>query len=119
MERVELKNHEGRNIVHLDFSDLDPEMLEEVLGKAKTLIRSQPPKSLCTLTQVDGAHFNEQVVELLKDFAKGNEPYVTMGAIVGLRGLQRLVLTAVSKFTGRNFIVCSDVTEAQRRLLSS
>ena len=119
MGRVELKDHEGRNIVHLDFSNLDPETLEEVLEEAKPVIRSQPPKSLCTLTTVDGAHFNGKVVELLKEFAKGNDPYVKMGAIVGLAGLQKLVLTAVSKFSGRNFIVCSDAAEAQRRLLTS
>ena len=67
---------------------------------------------------MDGARFNNDTVTQLKKFAKGNEPYVKRAAIVGLSGLQQLVLTAVSKFTGRNFIVCGTVEEAMSRLVS-
>ena len=119
MERVELREREGKTVVFLDFSGLDPEDLKDVLEEAVDVIRSRPPKSLCTLTKVDGAHFNGEVIEALKEFAKGNEPYVEMGAIVGLEGLQKLVLTAVSKFSGRNFVVCGDIAEAESRLFSS
>ena len=119
MDRVELSEREGKTLVTLDFSGLEPEELAAVLEKAAAVIRSQPPKSVYTLTKVDGAHFNGEVIEALKEFAKGNDPYVTMGAIVGLSGLQKLVLTTVSKFSGRNFVVCGDVAEAESRLLSS
>ena len=119
MERIELKESGGKTLVYLDFSGLEPEALEEVLKKAVGVIRSQPPKSVYTLTKVDGAHFNNEVIEALKKFAKGNDPYVMMGAIVGLKGLQKLVLATVSKFSGRNFVVCGDVAEAESRLLSS
>ena len=86
MERVELREREGKSLVFLDFSGLEPEELEDVLKEAAGVIRSRPLKSLYTLTKVDGAHFNGEVIELLKEFAKGNDPYVKMGAIVGLGG---------------------------------
>ena len=119
MERVEFIEHKGKKIVILNFTDLVPEDLAVVVEKAEKEIRVHPPKSLCTLTKVDGARFNNEVISILKEFAKGNEPYVEKGAIVGLEGLQRLVLTAVSKFTGRDFAVCKTVNEAKERLAGS
>ena len=116
MERVEFIEHNGKKIVILNFTDLVPEELSVIVEGAKEKIRSHPPKSLCTLTKVDGARFDNEVISILKEFAKGNDPYVEKGAIVGLKGLQRLVLTAVTKFTGRNFAVCKTMDEAKERL---
>lgn len=116
MKRVEFIEHRGKKILRLDFSGLTPEGLAEPIREAQEIIRDQPPSSLLTLTRVEGARFNSQTVAALKDFAKGNEPFVAKAALVGLEGLQKLVLETVSKFTGRNFNVCADEEEAKERL---
>ena len=40
-------------------------------------------------------------------------------AIVGLTGMQRIVLSAVSYFTGRSFQLCGSVEEAKNHLSTS
>jgi len=116
VKRVDFVEHRGKKILRLDFSGLTPEELAGPVREAQEIIRDQPPSSLLTMTCVDGARFNNQTIETLKEFAKGNESFVSRAALVGLEGLQKLVLTAVSKFTGRNFYVCGDEEEAKERL---
>ena len=116
MDRVKFINHGSERILQLDFSNMLPEELEEVVSEAKKVIHAQPQGTVLTMTKVDGARFNNTTVSLLKDFAKDNEPYVRRAAIVGLQGLQKFVLEAVSKFTKREFYVCSTVEEAKDRL---
>lgn len=116
MKRVDFIEHQGKKILRLDFSGLTPEELADPIREAREIIKDQPPSSLLTMTNVKGARFNNQTVETLKEFARGNEPFVSRAALVGLEGLQKLVLTAVSKFTGRNFYVCGDEEEAKERL---
>lgn len=116
MKRVDFTKHNGQKILVLDFSNLLPDDLKAVVVEAEELIHSQPPKSLLTITRVNGAHFDTGTVNTLKNFAKGNDPYVRKAAIVGLQGLQKLVLNAVSKFSNRNFVVCHDMDEAQEWL---
>lgn len=116
MDRIKFLNHGTERILLLDFSGLVPEELETLVGEAKQIIHAEPEASVLTLTKVDGARFNSATVSLLKKFAKANEPYVKRAAIVGLEGLQKFVLDAVSKFTRREFYVCGTVDEAKERL---
>ena len=118
MDRVKFVNHGAERILLLDFSGLVPEELEGVVTEAKKVIHAQPEASVLTLTKVDGARFNSSTVSLLKNFAKENEPFVRRAAIVGLEGLQKFVLDAVSKFTRREFYVCASIDEAKERLTS-
>lgn len=116
MDRIKFLNHGTERILLLDFSGLIPEDLEALVAEAKKIIHAEPPASVLTLTKVDGARFNSTTVSLLKNFAKENEPFVRKAAIVGLEGLQKFVLDAVSKFTRREFYVCGTVDEAKERL---
>ena len=75
-----------------------------------------PQKSVLTMTKVHGARFNNATVALLKNFTKDNEHFVRRAAVVGLEGLQKFVLEAVSRFTKREFYVCDSVEEAMERL---
>ena len=116
MSRVRTLEGGPRPVVLIDFSNLDPPAALPVIGEAKALIRGMPPKSVDTVTKTDGASFNSEIIAALKEFAAGNEPHVLRAAIVGLSGLQRIVLGAVSHFTGRQFLLCDTLEEARRQL---
>lgn len=116
VKRVDFVEHRGKKIPRLGFSDLTPEELAVPIREAQEIIRNQPQSSLFTMTCVDSAPFNNQTVEILKEFARGNEPFVSRASLVGLEGRQKLVLTVVSRFIGRNFYVCGDEEEAKERL---
>ena len=118
MGRTGFVDRGGEQVFVLDFSGFTPEELGPVIREARLKIDQQQPASPLTLTKVDGARFNNDTVKQLKMLAKADEPYVRKAAIVGLSGLQQLALTAVSKFTGRDFIVCDTLEEAMSRLVS-
>lgn len=119
MGRVSSFFHQGVPMVLIDFSGLGPREILATVAPAAAEVRSNPPKSVFTITKVDGASFDSDVITAVKELAKGNDPHVRAAAIVGLTGMQRIVLSSVSYFTGRSFLTCTTVEEAKSRLLAS
>jgi hypothetical protein len=94
--------------------------IEEVLKtieEGTSIIRSQPEKSLLTLTNTKGAKFDSNVIKAMKEFSKGNEHYVRAAAIFGIAGLQKIVLDAVSLFSKREFATFDDMEKAKEYLV--
>ncbi len=65
------------------------------------MIRGQPEDTLLTLTNVKDARFNYKVVDAMKDFVVHNKPYVRKGAVIGVKGLQKIIYDAILKFSRR------------------
>ena len=117
MERVRFIEYKNQRILKLDFSGCNTEEILVVIKEATGVIRSQPEKSVLTLTKTDRAKFDADVIKAMKEFTKGNEPYVKAAAIVGIQGLQKIILDTVSFFSKREFGVYEDVEEAKEYLL--
>jgi hypothetical protein len=103
LKRVEFIQHQWRQVLLLDFSQCSVEEALNTIEEAKKVIRSQPEKSLLILTDVTDARYNIDVVEKLKEFTKGNEPYVRASAVVGLDGIKKIIYNAVVMFSKRTF----------------
>jgi hypothetical protein len=89
----------------------DPRPGDEFLAseaEARAWIAGQPAKSVLSVFDATGAVYNLEVVNVLKDFAKHNEPFMKASTVVGVEGLLNLALTAVSRFTGRTFKTFKD-----------
>jgi len=89
-----------------------------ILDSAAREIRSAPAGSVLTLTHTRDAKFNSEVIEKFKKFAKGNTPYVKKAALVGISGLQGVVLNGVALFTGRKFPTFKSLEETKKYLVS-
>ena len=102
MERIRMIEYKGKTILLEDFSNLQPgpEFYRE-LEKAVQLTRSQPPKSVLTLFDATNSQFDAGVLTALKNFVKGNTPFIKYSAVVGMKGLKQIGLAAVSKAAGR------------------
>lgn len=85
-----------------------------VIDECARKVRSQPKKSVYTITIVTGAKFDVNVVEKLKELTKENEPFVIKSAVVGMSGLQELVLMMVSTFSKRKFELFDSVDAAKK-----
>lgn len=72
------------------------------IAAAAALIAEQPPTSLRTLVDVTGSRCNIEVVESLKQFVAGNRPYVIASAVVGVSGLQKIILDGILTFSSRS-----------------
>jgi hypothetical protein len=118
MERTQLINHKGLQIFYIDFSDLQiAEDVEEVAVKIRAYIRSKPAKSIYTLTNVEGTHFNSSIKNIFSELAKNNNPYVKAGAIIGVSGLKQIMFNGIMKLSGRDVKCCSTIDEAKEWLL--
>ncbi len=101
MERLQLFSRDGKEILLIDLSSCPiPEALQ-VIKQAEPLIRTRAPKSLRTLTDVTGSRYDMEWTKAIKDFAKGNDPFVCAAAIVGVAGLGQVLIAAIQAFTGR------------------
>jgi hypothetical protein len=109
MSRISFVEHRGKQIIVMDFSHLRPgdEFLASV-AEAKAWISSRPAKSILSIFDATGAVYNLEVVTVMKDFTKHNEPFIKASTVVGIEGLLNIALTAVSKFSGRTFKTFKD-----------
>lgn len=94
---------DGTRVLLIDLSGF-PGPLDGLphISAARDEVALQPRRSLCCVVDVTGSRFNVEVVEALKDLAAHNKPYVIASAVVGVSGLQRVILEGVVKFTGRS-----------------
>jgi hypothetical protein len=60
------------------------------------------------MTIAGGGMFDSATVDKLKNLTRDNAPYVKNSAVVGVTGLQKVVLTAVSLFSNRKFNIFDD-----------
>jgi hypothetical protein len=104
MERIRHIEHQGRQIVLLDFSGLTAASDWEVeVAKARALVASHPPdNSLLTLTDVTDVGYDKRIVQLFKQLSDQNKPYVKAAAVVANSSLNRSVISLVAMLTKRS-----------------
>lgn len=111
-ERVGFIRHQDRDILFINFSNSTLEEFSQVIDSAKTIIATQPLKSLLTLSDFTEAHYNKEVVAKLKEYVDHNKPYVKAAAVLGITGLKRVVYNTICQLTGRNIIAFENRTRA-------
>ncbi len=112
MDRAKFVEHKGKQIYVMDCRDATLDEMNEVIEDCILQVRQQPPKSVLTLTISGGSAFSGETISKLKQLARGNEPYVKAGAIVGVTGLYKVVFNAVAMFSKRRFYLFDTVDEA-------
>ena len=90
MNRVSYIYHQGRQILFLDFTNCSVDEALGIIQEAGPIIREEHENSVLTLTDVTGARYNQEVTQAMKEFAKGNKPFVKAGAVVGLDGMKKV-----------------------------
>jgi hypothetical protein len=92
----------GSDVLLIDLSGFtSPADSLPFIGDARDIVATQAPLSLYCLVDVTGSRFNVDVVEALKELASHNRPFVVATALIGIAGLQRVILESIVKFTGR------------------
>ena len=117
-QRLQFEVHAGQRILVIDYSHCNVEQMKELIEITHTLIASQLPNSVLTLSDVTGATFNIEVVEQIKELTRHNAPYVRKGALIGVTGLQALIYSAVQSFSKRNIPLFNNKEEALKYLLA-
>ena len=113
MARTTFIEHRGKRIAKLDFAGIvEEQQALDAIAEAATIIQSQPPKSLYTVTLVKGSRFNSAVLSAVKKLAADNIPYVKAGAIVGMGTLHKAAYLTVMYFSKRTIPAFDTEAEA-------
>jgi hypothetical protein len=110
--RVQFIEHRGQRVLFINYSDCDIALLKAVAEEMHRVISKEPPKSVLTLNDVTGTSFDSESVEVLKSKVIANAPYVKRAAVIGIRGLQKLIYEAIQKFSQRNIPLFDSRQEA-------
>lgn len=116
MERARFIQHRSKSIFLLDCTNATVDEIHAMIETCARQVRAQPPQSVLTLTVAGGGKFTPETIQKLKELTKGNKPYVKASAVVGITGLYKVVISAVSLFSERRFHLFDDVEEAKNFL---
>jgi hypothetical protein len=108
--------HQGKKIICLDVAGLklaDMDEFKRLVEHAKSLIAQQPPHSVLLMSLFADTGFNTETAAVMGDYADHNTPYVKASALVGISGVQKVVLAAIKALTGRDFYIADSIEEAQ------
>ena len=86
MQEITFITYKGVKILYEDLENAKSEEVVPWIERAKAIIRSQPEKSVLALLNVKNAKFDTEVTTALKEFAKGNDPYIKFAAVYGIEG---------------------------------
>jgi len=112
MERAQFVEHNSKRIFRMDCRNASLEEMNAVIEECIRQVRTQPEKSVLTLTIAGGSAFSGETIAKLKELARDNAPYVKAGAIVGVTGLYKVVFNAVAMFSKRRFYLFDTPEEA-------
>ena len=115
MELVQIVEQKEKKIIIIDFTDRS--RIQEGIDLAKPIIAKCPPGSLLTMTDLSGLVFNSDMIQAFKEFTEHNKPYVKAGAIVGVKGIQKVAYDAVMRFSQRTIPVFASRQEAMDWLM--
>lgn len=112
MKRVQLIEYKGKKVILFDFSSCDKELVPDLIKEGEVLVKTQPLNSGFTLTDLTGFRFDAKMIELFKEFTAHNKSYIKAGAIIGIKGLQKVAYDAVMRFSNRNIPLFDDREQA-------
>ena len=107
--------HKGKRIFYADFANFgyDVDALEAEMKEVDALLCTLPKNSVLTITDVRGTVASKEAVQLFKASAAETQPYELKAAVVGVTGYRKVLLDAVSLFSGQSFGAFNDLEEAK------
>jgi hypothetical protein len=118
MEKVQFIQHNGKEILLLDFSRCTVTDALAIIDEAAVTIRTRPQQSLLTLADVTDMRFDDKLNQRMKEFTALNKPYVKAAAVVGVTGLKKILFQAVMTFSKRKIHAFDDRETAKAWLIT-
>ena len=101
MKRAKFSKHENKMVLSLNFANLEIDEAYEVINYSAAIIEKMPKNSICTLTNITDANYNQDLISALKKFAQKNKPHVIAGAVIGVEGIKKTLFNTIFKIAGR------------------
>ena len=95
----------------MDIAVQTTEELIDITERIKPIVEKEPPHSILCLCNVKGLRYNTEIIQILKEFTKHNEPYMKMTAVIGVEGLKQIIFNSFLAFTRRKNLVLKNSEE--------
>jgi len=118
MERIKFIEYKGKKILYTDVSNANIEEAYKIIKEQQKIIFTFPENSLLTVANFKNCEVTPKATHDLKEIVLQNKPYVKATAVIGIGGIKRIMLNAVSKFSGRKFYVCDKLEDALEWLVN-
>lgn len=102
-ERISFITHQGKSIMVIDFSGLEPKEFLLMLEVVQRTVARHAPGSLLTLADLTGAHVDRDVVTRMKEVLVRDRPFVKRSAWVGVDSLPKVYFENMKSFSQRDF----------------
>jgi|DewCreStandDraft_4_1066084.scaffolds.fasta_scaffold14295_4 hypothetical protein len=112
MERIRFIEYKGKKILYTDVSNAKIEEAYKIMQEQQKIIFTFPENSLLIVINFENCEVTPKATYDLKEIVLQNKPYVKAAAVIGIGGVKKIILNAVSKFAGRNFYVCDKLEDA-------
>ena len=105
MEQYEEFSRNGKNFMYIDFSNCRTEdAFIQFIGMFAPIIEKYPEKSLYTITNIENIKFDSTSKNLVSKYLEHNRKYVKYGVIIGFDGIKKLMIGALFKASGRDYL---------------
>jgi hypothetical protein len=91
--------HRGKRILYSDLAGKNTEEILDEIARVKVELGGEPLESVLALINVKGGKISTEINNAFKNLAKDGDPYMKMTAIIGLEGLQTIMLNSILMFT--------------------
>jgi len=107
--------HKGKNIFFIDISgfQMDTKGFKAELDEAAAITTQQPENSVLVLTDIRSTVVSKEAVGIAKDSSAQTTKYVRKTAVLGVEGFRKVLLDAVSRFSGQKIVTFDDVEKAK------
>jgi hypothetical protein len=101
-ERIRFTEHQGKQILVVDFSNCGPNQMMTLLEEFRDKVTIQPPESLLILADFTDANFDKSVITRMKELLVLDRPYVKRAAWVGTKSLPHVYYENFKSFSKRD-----------------
>ena len=111
-DRIRFINHQGKQILFVDFSNCKANEVERIARAAPDYITVKPRGSVLVLTDFTGAAFDEDALRAMKETAVFDKPFVKKSALIGTENLPREFYEGIKSFSRRELPIFKTREEA-------
>jgi hypothetical protein len=112
------ESYKGQKFFYADYSNFgrDSASLRVEVDAADAIIEKLPENSAIVLVDVRNTVTSTDVVAMMKDSAARTKGHVLRHAVVGVTGIQRVLASAVARFSGEPLHLFDSVDRAKEWL---
>jgi hypothetical protein len=117
-ERDTFITHQSKELLLVDFSNLKADQFIQAIGESRRFILGCGRKDLLVLYDVANSRVSPEVTDVLKEAAKETHSFIKKRAVVGIHGVQRIILHAINAFSQEDIKPFDSLDQAKDWLVS-